>query len=649
MLILLIPLVFLVLFLNLVGYQCQKQVEFAARKSFLQASVLIGLWIALSSELLSLVKGLTRPSAAIAWGILLGTLLFTGFYKGFYKAGRSYVWNKIANIKRQELVFISGLALVFSLLFVIIYLAPPNNTDSLQYHMSRVVHWAQDQSLRPYPTGFEPQLINPIWAEEAILHIRLLWGDDRFAELVQLFAMFGCMVGVSLLAALLGANRKGQIAAAIFSASIPMGILQATSTQNDYVASFWLVCMAYFGFIAVTKRILRSDLFMFSIALGLGLLTKGTFYPYAVPIILVVVFFWVRKLGFRRTIKIGLAVIGIVIILNLGYWLRNTATFGGPLGPSNWISSMTAPGKGIGYLAASAARNVLMNFVTPYDGINAKYTAIMFSIFGKFDPGLKDFPFLWGWNHEDLGGNPLHVVLILVSSLLLVVFRKQLKDRALWWYTGTVVGMFLMLAMVVKVDVFGIRYQLPFFVSWAPVFGCTISLIGKPRLTLAVAYGLLILMLPWVLFNRTRPLIAMDYTPGPFTIPCDWHFGCTTRSVLSEPPITILFVNIMALRDPYEAMAKTIQSSGCSDIGLQIDSHDPEYIFWWLLNAPQSHKRIETIYTYPELERYVDKAFKPCAIICTICGDRQQLHGLALQSAYGDARLFTGNNYLEQP
>lgn len=51
--------------------------------------------------------------------------------------------------------------------------------------MSRVAHWVQNQSLRHYATGYIPQLVHPIIAETAILNLRLLWGDDRLANLVQ--------------------------------------------------------------------------------------------------------------------------------------------------------------------------------------------------------------------------------------------------------------------------------------------------------------------------------------------------------------------------------------------------------------------------------------------------------------------------------
>ena len=69
-----------------------------------------------------------------------------------------------------------------------------------------------------------------------------------------------------------------------------MGILQATSTQNDYVLSMWLVCMVYFMLIMVDKNNQKglSLIYTFAIgcSLGLAILTKGTAYVFVLPFIL---------------------------------------------------------------------------------------------------------------------------------------------------------------------------------------------------------------------------------------------------------------------------------------------------------------------------------------------------------------------------
>src|SRR5207249_2914067 len=66
------------------------------------------------------------------------------------------------------------------------------------------------------------------------------------------------------------------------SASLPMAILQASSTQNDLVASLWLVCFVYFLVRLVTAW-KWTDAALGGISLGLAMLTKVTSYLLAPP------------------------------------------------------------------------------------------------------------------------------------------------------------------------------------------------------------------------------------------------------------------------------------------------------------------------------------------------------------------------------
>ena len=81
------------------------------------------------------------------------------------------------------------------MLFLIAWVSPANNVDSQIYHMGRVVHWAQNHSLRAYAATNFGQNTKPVWAEAAILNLRVLWGTDRPANLVQWF-VYCLIVGV---------------------------------------------------------------------------------------------------------------------------------------------------------------------------------------------------------------------------------------------------------------------------------------------------------------------------------------------------------------------------------------------------------------------------------------------------------------------
>jgi hypothetical protein len=653
MFIIILPCVFVVVFLDLLACQSPPENEIPDwRTALLQTVLFLGAGLALMAEFLSLFNALSLPWLFLSWAVLFIITAWLGWKRGWLTSGWQRLRQNRLTLDRFDRLFLAFIGIILFLLLVIALLSPTNNTDSLQYHMSRVAHWIQNGSLRHYPTGYYPQLTHPFLAELSILNLFLLWGNDQLANLVQWFAMLFTFVGISLLASLLGAGRKGQWAAIAFAASIPMGILQATSTQNDYVAALWLICLGIFVLLAVKRAPSWLEILSMAAALGLGMLTKGTFYPYAVPLGILLFFGWFIR-SIRRHPKNTLARAGIilciVVALNLGYWVRNTMSFGGPLGPKGWVNTMTTESSGITSLVSAASRNFLMNFVTPYDEFNNRMVQGLQKAFQTGDPSLADFYFIWGWNHEDLAGSPLHMLLVLATGLLSLIFWRRFSGTGLLAYLAACLGMYEMLGLLVHPDVYGLRFQLPFFVAWSPIFGAVLARITRGWFVQLAAILLLFAALPWVFFNRSRPLIAMKAEPERLAIPCDWHFGCTmVGSILLEPKTTILFANNMVWREPYTAIAADILSAGCKEVGLRIDSHDSEYLFWKLSKAPQSGIRLENIYPFPELQRYRDPSFKPCAVVCTICGDRQQVHGLDLTADFGEVKLYQGPDYIPE-
>jgi len=144
--------------------------------------------------------------------------------------------------------------------------------------------------------------------------------------------------------------------------------------------------------------------------------------------------------------------------------------------------------------------------------------------------------------------------------------------------------------------------------------------------------SLLLMSLPWVLLNASRPLIG-------------WRPRTMTESILVEPPEVILFANWTNLHAPFAEATELIRESGCRDVGLRIDSGDIEYAFWWLLDAPQSGIRLEQVDPYPHLARYAGADFTPCAILCTVCGGRTTLYGLEVAGQFPPVSVFLGNGY----
>jgi 4-amino-4-deoxy-L-arabinose transferase-like glycosyltransferase len=84
-------------------------------------------------------------------------------------------------------------------------------------------------------------------AEYGMLAGYLLAGGDWFVNFGQWFAALGSMIGASAVAGLLGARPRGQAIAAIFSATLPAGILAASGAKNDYVMALWAIAAVCFA------------------------------------------------------------------------------------------------------------------------------------------------------------------------------------------------------------------------------------------------------------------------------------------------------------------------------------------------------------------------------------------------------------------
>ena len=500
------------------------------RKSFLSAAIVWGCFLTVVTEILSWFNLLQLPVILLCW-LTLCTFLFFIYFKQI-KASRQKTISlaKIKLIIQNNSVFLlillGSIITITIIIGLIALIAPPNTWDSMTYHMSRVVHWVQNGSVAHYPTYNLPQLFHPPFAELAITHLQILSGSDRLANLVQWFSSIGSIIGVSLIAQELKADVRGQVFAAVFCATIPMGILQASSTQNDYAVGFWLVCLAYFILLSIKHENQPSLYFFVGASLGLALLTKSSGYLYAFPFM---VWFSLVQIWRSRGKWQGWKIIGLTtsisLLLNINHYWRNFNLFGSIIGaPDNFAVAYKIEVLSVPTFVSNVLRNLalhldivrnlgLQKVITPITGIANKLLLIFHDMIGldMYDPRITagSYSGVSGLSFdENTAGNPLHffVILILISYFLL---RKQLRNnKLLLIYLFASISGFLLLCLLLKIQVYQPRHHLLSFLLLAAFVGTVLAEIPLPKLVNGLVILLIVTSLPWVFQNKFRAIAA---------------------------------------------------------------------------------------------------------------------------------------------
>lgn len=585
------------------------------RRAWLDAALIYGVLVAFSTELLSIPQWLTPWGVGLFWLVVGQAATAQLVWKNRSpnrNAQRSSTyldWFDALNETPLAYLTILGVILIILLVGLTAFIAPPNNWDSMTYHMSRVANWIDNRSVAHYPTSIAQQLYQHPWAEYAILHLQILSGGDRFANLVQWFSMASSIMGVSVIAMQLGVKRRGQIFAAVICSTIFIGILQGSSTQNDYVVALWGVCLVYAMFRAFDEGFTALNAFRVGAALGLMLLTKATTYVYAFPFIVWFSLSVAHKHHWqlwRRQLWQPLVIVAVsVLLITSGHFLRNIQSFESPLGPhsTDFRNELLTP--------QAWFSNVMRNFslhtyLHPRLEQSLQLDTQVISVIGDahdlmgidmndprttFTPNYVDWRFGWRM-HEDVAPVPFHLLLSVVAVGVYLVRPRHSWRWRLGIYGLTIAAGFTLFCMVLKWQPWGTRLHLPFFVLMSP-FIAVVMVRGLPNWVVqSIAIFLLVAALVFsVTRNVTRTLIG-------------------EATLFNTDRITLYFENRPELQPRYIEVISIIQDEECDTIGLDMGSDDWEYPLWVLLDDDSSINHVNARFGPDAPSDYV-----PCAVL----------------------------------
>ncbi|SOD79503.1 ArnT family glycosyltransferase [Spirosoma fluviale] len=569
------------------------------RYSFIDSLLVNTLVIIFLTEIASSLRELNETVMTLAWvGV---AVCCTGWAVFQYNLGEGPIRPRLSALSTVEkrLLWVVGIISCLTLLTAFVY--PPNNFDSLTYHMGRIGHWLQQQSVEPFATHIERQLYQPPLAEWIIMHTMLLSHSDLWANSVQWLATAGCLVGVSLLSHQLGGSRAIQIATVFMAVTIPMVILQSSSTQNDLVVSFYLIVVAlYLLRYYQEKRV--GNLIWVGLALGAALLTKGTAYLYCAPLlfswgVLELRQLWLANTGWQvrmyAVYKLGLRILLMAILsigLNAGHYSRNLRVYGHPLTDPQTENVYVNQYHSAGMMVSNISRNLALHFGFP--GVNwvaqrtveklHQWIHVAVSDSRTTFPG-SSFRIPSLSNNEDNASSFIHF-LWLTGSVIWLIRRKKIPNRTQYLLlAGLLACTFGLFCAYLRWQPWHSRLHTTLFLMASPIGAIwLVHVIEKGvRWPLALFLGS---ATAFVMTNPIRPLITLP----PLTYPVSFLDGRAINYFVNERHLYSKFDQITTMLNQQHQDSLTV--------GLILNENDFDYMWYQQVRRPARfyHIRVTT-------------------------------------------------------
>lgn len=637
----------------------RKQIDSDWRLSLAMAAVAWGAIVTVITELGSLGRVLTQSLIWVAWlavdlGLFLAVaslarkrgVLIREEVRQWWRAARGANFSEWPWDARCYLGATVAL-IVFPILIALMFAT--TNWDSLTYHLPRIMHWVQQQSVDHFPTNNERQIEFGPWSAFASMMLYLLWGNDRLINLVQCCAMAGSVIMVSFMVkALASAGGDTSVAqrhrrtsfACLVAVTLPMGLVQCINPQTDYTTTFWLCCLICFALALCRDPLNRWYMLGAGLACGLGTLTKATMYLYAAPLIIGFSMWWLaRAAPVQEKVRLAGIFCAMFFLLNAGHATRNFSTFGSPLG-SEYILSIE---KNDRITASGAAANLVRNLSLYSNTGIAPLTSLLNEIFARahswtgrsfndadityHNPGVFWLAYKFQL-FDSYAGLPYHLALICLA-VTLAVFRPK-QYRAALWHTAWVAGSFALLCIYLKWQFWHTRLHLAYFVALSPVVAWVL-VERLPRWSVGVfAVGLVSIGTYCVVGNESRPLSNRVFTALPRE---------SQHLAVHNPRLIV----------PTRELADTIIASGCGNVGLKLEFDEAEYAIWVALRnrgfkgtlhhfyVENESGRLPARYAAPDM--IIASGGSPPADIAALYPTKQHFGRLVLMSPEGAAPI----------
>jgi hypothetical protein len=497
---------------------------------------------------------------------------------------------------------------------VIAVTTPTTNWDSLTYHLPRVMHWIQQKSVDHFPTNNTCQIEYGPWSAFATMTLHLLWGSDRLDNLGQWFAMLTCVIVASFIAELLARSppsppirHRISAFASFLVATLPIGVVESITTQNDYVVTCWLsglTCLLMMLWHEPTNAWYAGGA---AGALALGVFTKATMFIYAAPVGMAFLLWWLLRLHDNRLrVRLALIFTLALLVINTPHWMRNYAVFGSPLGSREIVSTQRNKNVSVSGTFSNVLRNLALQTNT---GIRPLTDALNASLFWlhRFtgreldDPDTTFHSGTFGVPDRFLvfdgyACNFYHLALMVTAGAILL--RNPKRRRLLLGCFAIVATGFVLFCAMLRWQMWHGRIHIAWLTLLMPWTSAILADTLPRWLGGVVAAGILFFSVICLLHNASRPVFNSDFT----RMPREQQYLATMAPQFYEP---------------LARAANDIVASRCERLGIRLGYDDPEYALWILLRNRGFRGRIDHYHADNETARIATAHAEPCIVVAS--------------------------------
>lgn len=460
-------------------------------KSIIASYVMTNTVVLFAAELLSIIGQYN------AVGCLLFLLSFMGVFcfafrerlqKGFSVASKTV--NISCKKDKIEILFAVFSVVLIIIAIIKVFLWPPQNGDSMTYHLPRSYMYWKNESIHNFPFPYKWGLYTGPFSAIVMSFLRIFsHGSDFLLGLIQLpgwvVAAFAAgLTGQKLIAeAIMNAKmasavrveRINRIAFGIpfvLLMTLPLAAFQSSSTQCDLMGGcFTCISIYYLLQVLWTKEEAgMENILLCGLAVGLSVLTK---INNVIPIFFMsatLLICGIKKYG-KRIFKVAVSMISVAVLVNLGYWVRNAIDLNG-----DFLAISVSTRLGSSHMEPTAV-NLICNIGYCF-GSGIKWWAhlvdsgIRFAvrIFTGFDvqEGFSSFGETRTFDFYPYG---IHMVAAFLSIVYVIITAIRKKNHRLLMYVTACIFSFALVAVSVSYTVSISRYMLGSIFIAFPVVG----------------------------------------------------------------------------------------------------------------------------------------------------------------------------------